>query len=187
MTDAAVQELPPEVAEWVGYTLDAGPGDVPCERGYILHWAESVEDGNPLWWDADVAEALTGGWIAPPSMLSVWMRPLMFKPAGWSPTGVAVPDDAEKVRALEVHFRLKDALDLPEGVVTYNEIEFHEPVRPGDLVSTSQTVAQISEERTNRLGTGRYWRIDVTCTRQDGVVVGIESYNMFGYRRGGDA
>ncbi|MBW3661690.1 MAG: MaoC family dehydratase N-terminal domain-containing protein [Actinobacteria bacterium] len=168
--------LDAEVAEWVGYTLDAGPGNIVCERGYILHWAESVEDANPLWWDETVAEQLTSGWIAPPSMLSVWMRPLMFRPD--------VPDGDEPIRPLEVHFRLKDALDLPEGVVTYNEIEFHEPVRPGDLISTRQTVSQISAPRTNRLGTGRYWRIDVTYTNQRGEVAGIETYNMFGYRRG---
>jgi acyl dehydratase len=168
-------QLEPEVADWVGYTLDAGRGDVVCERGYILHWAESVEDDNPLWWDEAVADELTGGWIAPPSMLSVWMRPLMFHPA--------MPDGDETIRPLEVHFRLKDALGLPEGVVTYNEIEFHEPVRPGDLISTRQTVSQISAPKTNRLGTGRYWRIDVTYTNQRGEVVGIETYNMFGYRR----
>lgn len=194
MSAATPGAVEPEVQQWVGYTLEAGLGDIVCDRGTILHWAESVADANPLWWDEQVADALTDGWIAPPSMLSVWMRPLMFKPAGWSPTGEAVADlDAAAIRPLEAHFRLKDGLGLPEGVVTYNEIEFHEPVRPGDRIATTQTVSQISAQKTNRLGTGRYWRIDVTYTKADparpdeqaGAVVGIETYNMFGYARSG--
>lgn len=158
----------------VGTSIDAGPGDVEAERGSVLHWCEATENANPLYWDHEVAEALTGGWIAPPSMLSVWMRPLLFDPRR-----------AETIRPLELHFRLKDQLDLPEGIVTGNEITFGEPVRMGDVVSTEQSVREISEVRTNRLGTGRSWTIDVTYTNQRGDVVGVESYHMFSYRREG--
>lgn len=53
----------------------------------------------------------------------------------------------------------------------------------GDVVSSRQTVREISEPKTNRLGTGRSWTIDVTYTNQRGAVVGIESYEMFSYVR----
>ena len=46
--------------------IDAGPGDIECERGYITHWVESTENANPLYWDESVANDITGGWIAPP-------------------------------------------------------------------------------------------------------------------------
>jgi uncharacterized protein len=160
------------VEDWVGYKLDAGPGDVEAERGYVIHWCEAVEDANPLYWDEAVADELTGGWIAPPSMLSVWMRPLMFKPG-----------DGETIRPLELHFMLKDAFQLPEGIVTGNEIEFGVPVRMGDVVATTQSVREISDERTNRLGTGRSWTIDVTYTNQRNEIVGVETYRMFSYNR----
>ena len=162
------------VEHWTGYSLDAGPGDVVAERGHVLHWCESVEDANPIYWDEHTANAVTDGWIAPPSMLSVWMRPLMFDPR--RPAG-------EGIRPLEVHFRLKDAFELPDGIVTANEIEFGEPVRMGDVISTRQTVREISDVKTNRLGTGRAWTIDVTYTNQRGGVVGVESYEMFSYVR----
>lgn len=162
------------VEEWVGYELDAGPGDVAAERGYVLHWCESVEDANPIYWDESLADEVTGGWIAPPSMLSVWMRPLMYDPRR---------DGSDAIRPLEVHFRLKDAFELPDGIVTANEIEFGEPVRMGDVISTRQTVREIGEIKTNRLGTGRAWTIDVICTNQHGDVVGIETYEMFSYVR----
>ena len=161
-----------QVEEWVGFELDAGAGDVAAERGYVLHWCEAVEDANPIYWDEGVADEITGGWIAPPTMLSVWMRPLMFDPRR-----------DEAIRPLELHFRLKDAFELPEGIVTANEIEFREPVRMGDVVATRQTVREISEVKTNRLGTGRAWTIDVTYTNQRDEVVGIESYEMFSYIR----
>ena len=158
--------------EWTGRTLDAGPGDIAAERGHVLHWCESVEDANPIFWDEHAAKDLTGGWIAPPTMLSVWMRPLVFNPAR-----------GDAIRPLELHFQLKDAFELPEGIVTANEIEFGEPVRMGDVISTRQTVREISDVKTNRLGTGRAWTIDVTYTNQHGDVVGIESYEMFSYVR----
>jgi acyl dehydratase len=161
------------VAQWTGVTLDAGLGDVSVEPGYILHWLEATENANPLYWDSDTAKELTDGPIAPPTMCSVWMRPLMFNPGA-----------PEPLRALELHFRLKDAFGLPEGIVTGNEIVFHEPVRPGDRIRTVQTVAEIGDVRTNRLGTGRPWTIDVTYANQDGVVVAVESYRMFCYVRG---
>jgi acyl dehydratase len=162
------------VREWVGRTLDVGPGDTECERGYILHWCEATENANPLFWDEKAAGEITDGWIAPPTMLSVWMRPLMWKPG-----------QAYGIRPLELHFQLKDAFDLPEGIVTGNEIEFGVPVRPGDRISTAQTVREIGEVRTNRLGTGRSWTIDVTYTNQRGEVAGVETYHMYAYQRNG--
>lgn len=167
------EPAPMSPEEWVGFGLEAGPEEVWVERGHVLHWCEAVDDANPLYWDADAAEALTGGWIAPPSMLSVWMRPLRFSPHR----------DGPVVRPLELHFRLKDALGLPEGIVAANAMAFHTPVRLGDRLTTRQVVRDVGAERTNRLGTGRSWTIAVTFRNQHGEVVGVETYEMFGYRR----
>jgi len=157
---------------WVGRTHDDPPGDVVCERGYILHWLEATENANPLYWDDGVAEELTGGQVAPPSMLSAWMRPLQF-----------VPGRAEQRMPLSLHFELKKALDLPEGIVAYNEMTLGVPVRPGDRIRTSQRIREISEPKTRRLGTGRSWIIDVTYLNQRDEVAGVETYEMFAYRR----
>ena len=56
-------------------------------------------------------------------------------------------------------------------------------MRPGDRVRTVQRIRSISEETTKRLGTGRFWTIDVTYYNQRDEIAGIESYDMFGYRR----
>jgi len=161
-----------DVQAWVGLTAEDPPADVVCERGYILHWLEATENANPLFWDAGVADELTGGPVAPPTMLSAWMRPLQF-----------VPGRTEKRMPLSLHFDLKNALDLPEGIVAFNEITFGVPVRPGDRIRTTQRVQAISEPKTRKLGTGRSWTIDVTYTNQRDEVVGVETYEMFSYKR----
>jgi acyl dehydratase len=162
----------PDVAEWVGRTLDAGPGDIRVERGFVQHWCEAVQNANPLFWDDEVAQEATAGPIAPPTMLSVWMRPLAWRPG------------RERARRpLELHFQLKEAFDLPEGIVAGNEIEFGVPVRLGDVISTTESIREISEPQAKRLGTGRFWIVDVTYTNQHGEVVGVETYRMFAYRR----
>ena len=131
-------------------------GEFPVERGYVWTSCASVENGNPLFWDDAVATALTGGSVAPPSMVSVW-----FRPHHWA------PGRNEQALPLQVHFDLKALFGLPEAVMTDNTIEFHEPVRMGDRLRTHQVLRSVSEEKTTKLGTGRFWVIDVVYTNQD--------------------
>jgi acyl dehydratase len=79
---------------------------------------------------------------------------------------------------------LKQALDLPEAIMTENTIVFHEPVRPGDRLETCQVLRSISPPKRTKLGLGRFWVIDVEYVNQRGEAVGTESYTGFGYRRG---
>ena len=69
-------------------------------------------------------------------MISVW-----FRPHHWA------PDRTEGALPLQVHFDLKAALDLPEAVMTDNTIVFHEPVRPGDVLTTRQVLRSVSGPR----------------------------------------
>jgi len=41
----------------------------------------------------------------------------------------------------------------------------------------------VSEQKTTKLGTGRFWVIDVEYVNQRGESVGTETYTGFGYRR----
>lgn len=165
-------ELPEKVQAWIGQCLIEEETDFEIEQGHIATSCASVENGNPLFWDPEVAQTICQGPIAPPSMLSVWMRPHCW-----------APGREEERRPLEVHFRLKRELELPEAIISDNEMAFGEPVRPGDRLRIRQTLRSISEPRTNRLGTGRFWIIDVEYFNQRDEWVGTESYNCFGYRR----
>jgi uncharacterized protein len=148
-------------------------GEFPVEQGYVWTTCASVENANPLFWDPSVADEVTGGPIAPPTMVSVW-----FRPHHWAPgrTTAALP--------LQIHFDLKEKLGLPEAVMSDNTIVFHDPVRLGDVLTTRQILRSVSDEKTTKLGTGRFWVIDVEYHNQNGALVGVESYTGFGYRRG---
>ena len=164
--------VPDEVTGWIDQVRYEEQGEFPVERGYIWTSCASVENGNPLFWDDEVAASVTGGPIAMPTMLSLW-----FRPHHWA------PGRTEQALPLQVHFDLKDRLGLPEAVMTDNTIVFHEPVRPGDRLRTSQILRSVSDEKTTKLGTGRFWVIDVEYRNQDDELVGVESYTGFGYRR----
>ncbi len=171
MTDTSTH-LPAEIAALVDQPQYEQDAEFPVERGYIWTSCASVENGNPLFWDDEVAEEITGGPIAPPSMVSTW-----FRPHHWAPRR------AEPALPLQAHFDLKDAFDLPEAVMSDNTIVFHEPVRPGDVLTTLQRVRSVTGEKRTKLGAGRFWVIDVEYRNQRGELVAVESYTGFGYRR----
>ena len=169
-----MKQIPEEVTALIGVPQYEEVGEFPVERGYIWTSCASVENGNPLFWDDDAAAEITGGPIAPPTMLSVW-----FRPHHWAPgrTKQALP--------LQVHFDMKERFGLPEAVMTDNTIVFHEPVRPGDLLRTRQVLRSVSEPKTTKLGTGRFWNFDVESFNQRDELVGVDTYTSFGYRRPG--
>ena len=164
--------IPDAVTKLIDEVQYEETAEFPVERGYIWTSCSSVQNGNPLFWDDAAADAITGGPIAPPTMLSVW-----FRPHHWAP-GRTV----EKL-PLQIHFDLKARFELPEAIMTENTTIFHEPVRPGDMITSAQRLVSVSEEQTRRLGTGRFWIIDVEYRNQRGELCGVERWEGFGYRR----
>jgi acyl dehydratase len=162
-----------DIQDLIGKVQYEEEGEFPVERGYIWTSCSSVENGNPLFWDDAVAAEITDGPIAPPSMLSVWFRPHQWSPGRTEP---AVP--------LQVHFDLKEKFNLPEAEISDNTIVFYEPVRPGDRLRTHQILRSVSDPKTTKLGTGRFWVIEVEYFNQRDELVGVESYTGFGYKRG---
>lgn len=167
-----MSELPAEVEGWIGQRRYEEVGEFEVEKGYIFSSCSSVKNGNPIFWDEKVADEITGGPIAPPSMISVW-----FRPHFWSPgrTEEAVP--------MQLHFDLKEKLELPEAVMSDNTIVFHEPVRVGDRLKTVQILRSVSDLKTTKLGTGRFWVLDMEIENQKGELCAVESYTGFGYVR----
>jgi hypothetical protein len=172
MPAQSADDLPSEVQSWLGQERYVEKTGFPIEMGYVYTTCSSVENGNPLFWDEKVAQELTDGSIAPPTMLSVW-----FRPHHWA------PGRTEQAQPLQVHFDLKATLDLPEAVMTDNTIVFGEPVRPGDVLTTCQVLHSVSAKKRTKLGEGRFWEIEVRYTNQKGEMVGTEWYTGFGYRR----
>lgn len=167
-----MSDLPEQVQDWIGKIQYEEDGEFPVEQGYIATSCSSVENGNPLYWEEAVANELTDGQIAPPTMLSVWFRPHQWAPGR---TKQALP--------LQVHFDLKEIFGLPEAVMSDNEIIFGVPVRLGDRLRTRQILRSVSAPKTTKLGSGRFWVIEVEYLNQNDEIVGRESYTGFGYKR----
>lgn len=168
------EELPAEVAAMIGVPQYHQSADFDVERAYTYNTCAATQNGNPIYWDDSVAASLTGGPIAPPTTISLWMRPHYWQPGA----------DGEQV-ALQVHFDMKRIFELPEAVMTDNTITFYDPVRPGDRISNQQVLKSVSGPKTTKLGSGRFWVIDVEFHNQRNELVGIETYTGFGYVRGG--
>lgn len=167
-----MSELPAIVRSWIGQKRHEEEGEIDVERGFVLTACASVENGNPLYWDEETARSITGGWIAPPTMISVWCRPHF-----WSPYRQG------EGLALRTHFDLKEALDYPEAIMSADELIFYAPVRMGDRVRQYQVLRSVSEVKTTRLGTGRFWNIEVIYESREGELLAREEIAGFGYRR----
>ena len=122
--ETAVSDLPSEVTDMIGVPLYHQSADFDVERGYTFNTCAATQNANPVYWDDSVAAEITGGPIAPPTTISLWMRPHFWQPGA----------EGEQV-ALQVHFDLKRIFGLPEAVMTDNTITFYDPVRPGDRIS----------------------------------------------------
>ena len=93
-----------DIAGLIGVEQYEEQGEFPVEQGYMWTTCSSVENGNPLFWDEAVAEEVTGGPIAPPTMVSVW-----FRPHHWA------PDRSTPGLPLQIHFDLKEGLGPARG------------------------------------------------------------------------
>ena len=113
----------------------------------IRHWVETMGDTNPIHLDDDAARA-TGreGAVAPALMAQVWtMRTFVDKMANNDPSQVWT----------DLIATLDDA-GFTSVVATDSDFEFFSELRPGDRVSLTEVVEDISEEKTTGLGVGHF-------------------------------
>jgi acyl dehydratase len=160
-----------EAMAWIDKPRFEVTGEFDVERGYIWTSVASVQNGNPVYWDDEVAQQITGGVIAPPTLMSAW-----FRPHHWVPNRDKVP------LPWSTHFWLKETLQVPEAIATDSEVVFGSPIRIGDRISTYEVLRSLGDLKTTKLGKGRFWKIDAVCTNQKGEWVGTETMTGFGYR-----
>jgi acyl dehydratase len=182
-------EYPKTLAEWEGFYVEA-VADMVVERGFIEQFLDAVRDGNPIYWNDEVAKEITGGIVAPPPMCLTFSATPRWSPRRpdqvWDVHGVEAPGTPCPIRMpLEAHFALKEFTGLREGIVGGIESEYYEPLRPGDRLTVRGSVQDIGEERTNKLGTGRNWIAKAEFKNQKGQLVSIERYKFFCYNRKG--
>lgn len=167
-----LQEIPDAVRALINQPQYRQQSEIEVEPGYIYNTCAASMNGNPLFWNAETAQRLTQGPIAPPTMLSAWLRPHYWRPGA-----------ADECLALQTHFDLKEKLGLPEAVIASNELVLGAPVRVGDRLTSWQVVRSVSDLKTTRLGHGRFWVVEAVFENQSGEFVGSDSYTAFAYVR----
>lgn len=171
-------EIPSGVQALIGTVQYKQDTEFEISIGYVHNNCAAVQNGNPLYWDEQVAEKITRGQIAPPTMLSTW-----FRPPYWTPDSEDKRTPEGERMALQCHFDLKELFGLTEAVVANNKTTYGEPVRIGDKLTTWQIIRSISDVKKTKLGRGRFWVIDVISINQHGENVGTDTYTIFGYKR----
>lgn len=132
----------------------------------IQHFASMVRDPNPAYWDADFAQKVWGGIVAPPALLTGLLMPPPWIPGGRPPTAsiaVRVP--------------------LPGTVIinASNDVELLAPVLEGDWLSVVEEVVSVSPEKTTRLGPGHFIETLETYSKVDGGTVATSRNSLFRY------
>ena len=163
-------ELPKEITKLIGKTAFKDPSPVLVQSGLWQNFCSAIEDTNPIYWNKSDAMNHTEHLIAHPALLPSWVHDFEWHP------------DREKMQPMQLHFYLKEILNLPLGIVTEVEIEYYEPIKDGDEISSNQKLLSVSDQVTTKLGKGRYWIIEVTYFNQNEIIVGKQKMHFLGYK-----
>ena len=159
-------QLTDEQTALVGKESPARPAPYAVNQAMARFWCEMVEDPNPIYFDEDYARST---WLeapfAPPAMLFTWgMQPV------W-------PEEGR-------HESMISRLVLP-GCTTTLAVnatqEYLVPLRFGDIVTITNQIVSIGEEKTTRLGTGHFVTILDTFRNQHNEIAGTHRFTLFMY------
>ena len=152
----------------------------PVNEPMIRHWAAAFEDWNPVYSDPEQA-ALSrhGGLVAPPLMLQTWT---MATPVI---TGIAARGGSPVPAEGDAPLSLLDRAGYTATLATNSEFEILRYLRPGDVVSATTTFESISEEKSTRMGPGRFVTWVTEYTDHDGAVVGRQRFRILKFKPSG--
>lgn len=150
--------ITPEALAMIGNEVVDDLGEVAMRD--IRRYAVATGDRNPLYFDESSATASAyGGLIAPPAMLSAVM---------WTGDGTYEEDlRTDGISRIE---RQRIPLRVTRAMGGGQELEFFEPVRPGDHITRTSRIAEIYQ-RQSKLGTLVFTVSEQTYRNQDGILL----------------
>ena len=175
-------ELERELAALVGQPVGSRAVQVapdPVNLPMIRHWAAAFEDRNPVYTDpAAAAASRHGGIVAPPLMLQTWTMATPVITGISERGGSPVPVEDSPLRVL-------DRAGYTATLATNSEFEILRYLRPGDLVSAETIFESISEEKSTRMGRGRFVTWVTTYRDQEGEIVGRQRFRILKFEPAG--
>ncbi len=158
----------------VGASSDASAARDPVNQPMIRHWCDAMEDHNPVYTDSEAAAgSLHGGIVAPPAMLNAWGM--------W---GLGAPTRASAPRAQSSPLAALDEAGFTSVVATNSEHTYGRYLRLGDVISGTQTLEDVSDEKQTALGVGHFVTTRTRYTDQDDNEVGSLLFRILKYRPG---
>jgi len=151
--------LPEEVTKFIGQKTGTSVFQVQEEA--IRRFADSVDDGNPLYWDEEYAKkSKYGSIIAPPGLICApWYG---SRPKKWGARGAGAEAMMQGPNLAKAGFgRVLDG-----GV----EWEFLKPVKAGDTITAESVIKDIMV-REGRTGKMAFVIRETTYTNQKSEVV----------------
>ena len=116
----------------------------PVNETMIRHWCDIIGEQNPVYTDAAAAAASAfGGIVAPPAMLDVWDKP-----------GLHMTRDPDNPQSQAL--TILDGHGFTSTVAVNSELELARPLRPGEMVHSTLTLEDVSEEKQTGLGVGHF-------------------------------
>lgn len=163
--------------EFVGQ--QAGPARIaqdPVNQPMIRHFVEAMGDENPIYLDAEAARR-TGraGVVAPPPMLSTW---LMVGYKAHTAAQAGTPVETPLTRLLGT---LNEA-GFTGVVATNDEQTYHRELVPGDELSMTMVIEDISPLKRTALGAGHFVTTLRTYRDQRGEVVAEQRFRILRFR-----
>ncbi|HEV8297618.1 MAG TPA: OB-fold domain-containing protein [Acidimicrobiales bacterium] len=142
-------------------------------QAMIRHWCDAMEDANPSYTDPDRAAAGPhGGIVAPPTMLNAWTM------IGNIPRPLDPNDPQGGVNAL------LDRSGYVGVVATNCEHVYKRYLRLGDLITGTQKLVDVSEEKQTALGIGHFVTTETEYHDQHGEHIGSMFFRILKFRPG---
>jgi acyl dehydratase len=149
-----------EGLQYVGRPGAVRSAPVAVNDAMIRQFLAAVRDANPIYWDAELAEKVCGGPIAPPATLVSWVTDFQ-----WQPPSLEAPAPA-----------LLTAVPMPGDsmINIVSEIEFFDHIRVGDRLQVVEEVESISEEKVTKVGRGHFLTVTARFHRESGELVAVQ-------------
>jgi 3-oxo-4,17-pregnadiene-20-carboxyl-CoA hydratase alpha subunit len=142
-------------------------------RPMIRHWAQAMNDKNPIYTDAEFAATTRhGGLVAPPTMLQAWTMKGLEGPA----PGSSIADPMADVSSVMI-----DA-GYAAVVATNCEQTYFRYVKPGEKLHHKDRLESISEEKKTALGVGYFLTQLLEYFTEEGEKVAEMRFTILRYK-----
>ncbi|MFI5394589.1 MAG: bifunctional MaoC family dehydratase N-terminal/OB-fold nucleic acid binding domain-containing protein [Candidatus Binatia bacterium] len=142
----------------------------PVSQPRIRDWCDAIGDTNPVYTDPEfAARSIHKGIVAPPTMMQAWtMRGLMPAPKE--------PDTLNQM------LNVLSEAGFSSVVATNCEQEYVRYLHPGDLLTATTIIEDVSEEKQTGLGAGHFVSIPTTFRDQKGEIAGKMQFRILLFR-----